>query len=117
MGIVPENEYLLGLEGAGVVRRVGKDVHSLKIGQRVLLHNKGTFANRLQLYPEKCHVIPDEISFEVSRPYITSRFELTNSPGRSNDAKCVSRDHPFSFASRKHAKGPSKHLPSPKPQG
>jgi len=112
MGIVPENEYLLGLEGAGIIRRVGKDVHSLKIGQRVLLHNKGTFANRLQVYPEKCHVLPDEMPFEVIRLYTITRFELTNSLGRSNDAKCVSRDHPFSFASRKHAKGPSKPLPS-----
>jgi len=64
MGIVPENEYLLGLEGAGVIRRVGNSVNTLQIGQRVLLHNKGTFANRLQVFPEKCHVIPDSMSFE-----------------------------------------------------
>lgn len=66
MGIVPENEYLLGLEGAGVIRRIGSSVHSLKVGQRVLLHNKGTFANRLQVFPEKVHPIPDSMSFEVS---------------------------------------------------
>jgi NADPH:quinone reductase-like Zn-dependent oxidoreductase len=73
MGIVPENEYLLGLEGAGVIRRVGNSVHSVKIGQRVLLHNKGTFANRLQVFPEKVHVLPDSMSFEVSRPCIMLR--------------------------------------------
>jgi len=80
MGIVPENEYLLGLEGAGVVRRVGKDVHSFEIGQRVLLHNKGTFANRLHVYPEKCYVLPDELSFEVSRPCPDPQFKIDELP-------------------------------------
>lgn len=65
MGIVPENEYLLGLEGAGVIKRVGSLVQTLKTGQRVLLHNKGTFANRIQVFPAKVHVIPDSMSFEV----------------------------------------------------
>jgi NADPH:quinone reductase-like Zn-dependent oxidoreductase len=115
MGIVPENEYLLGLEGAGVVRRVGKDVNSLKTGQRVLLHNKGTFANRLQVYPEKCHVIPDEVSFEVSRPLLKPLGStLMAFPGRSHDAKCLPRDNPQSPASSKHSKGSSKSLPFPK---
>lgn len=66
MGIVPENEHLLGLEGAGVVRRIGSSVRSFSVGQRVLFHNKGTFANRLRLPANKVHAIPDSMSFEVS---------------------------------------------------
>ena len=65
MGIVPENEHLLGLEGAGVIRRVGSLVKSLKIGQRVLVYEKGTFANRIQLTPDRVHPLPNSMSFEV----------------------------------------------------
>jgi NADPH:quinone reductase-like Zn-dependent oxidoreductase len=65
MGIVPENEYLLGLEGAGVVRRVGKGAGSYKIGDRVAVLRNGTFANRIQVPVERTHHIPDTLSFEV----------------------------------------------------
>ncbi|KAH6662359.1 hypothetical protein B0J14DRAFT_288058 [Halenospora varia] len=64
MGIVPENEHLLGLEGAGIIKQVGKSVEWFSPGQRVLFHNKGAFANRLQLPASKCHLIPNSISFE-----------------------------------------------------
>ncbi len=66
MGIVPENEHLPGLEGAGVIRRVGSSVSSLKAGQRVLMYVKGTFANRIQVTPERVYPLPDSMSFEVS---------------------------------------------------
>jgi len=66
MGIVPENEHLLGLEGAGVISRVGRSVQSINVGRRVLFHNKGAFANRLRLSVKKVHPIPESMSFEVS---------------------------------------------------
>ncbi len=66
MGIVPENEHLPGLEGAGVIRRVGGSISSLKVGQRVLVYEKGTFANRIQLTAARVHPLPDSMSFEVS---------------------------------------------------
>ncbi len=66
MGIVPENEHLLGLEGSGIIRRVGTCTTSLKIGQRVLVYEKGTFANRIQLTPERVYPLPDSMSFEVA---------------------------------------------------
>lgn len=37
MGIVPENQSLLGLEGADVVRRVGNDTSAYRVGQRVII--------------------------------------------------------------------------------
>jgi NADPH:quinone reductase-like Zn-dependent oxidoreductase len=71
MGIVPENEHLLGLEGSGVIRRLGKSTPShLKIGQRVLLYEKGAFANRIQLTPERVYPLPDSLSFEVRSVYV-----------------------------------------------
>jgi threonine dehydrogenase-like Zn-dependent dehydrogenase len=66
MGIVPENEHLLGLEGAGIVRRVAKDVTRYKPGDRVVVFEKGTFANRIQVTTERTHHILDDLAFEVS---------------------------------------------------
>lgn len=65
MGIVPENEHLLGLEGGGIVRRVHPSVTRFKPGDRVIVFEKGTFANRIILTTERTHHIPDDMSFEV----------------------------------------------------
>lgn len=65
MGIVPENEHLLGLEAGGIVRRVHPSVTRFKPGDRVIVFEKGTFANRIILTTERTHHIPDDMSFEV----------------------------------------------------
>ena len=65
MGIVPENQYLLGLEGAGIIKRLGKNTSPYKIGQRVLVYEKGTFGNRIIATTERVYALPDSISFEV----------------------------------------------------
>ncbi|UKZ80175.1 Type I Iterative PKS [Trichoderma virens FT-333] len=41
MGIVPEDEHLLGFEGSGRIRRVGKAVSNFQAGQRVAFFQKG----------------------------------------------------------------------------
>jgi predicted Zn-dependent protease with MMP-like domain len=73
MGLVQENEYLLGLDGAGVVARIGSRVNTYQVGDRVLIHSRGCFANRVQAEPERCLSIPNGISFEV-RP---SKYSLS----------------------------------------
>ena len=86
MGIVPENQYLLGLEGAGIVRRVGKVAASqYHVGQRVLVFEKGTFGNRIIATTERTHAIPNSMSFEEAATlpsvYLTaiySIFDLAN---------------------------------------
>ena len=65
MGIVPENQYLLGLEGAGIIKRVGKLACQYHVGQRVLVFEKGTFGNRIEATTERVHPIPDSMTFEV----------------------------------------------------
>jgi len=65
MGIVPENEHLLGLEGAGIIRRVGTGASSFKVGDRVAVLRNGTFANRIQVPKERTHLLPNFLSFEV----------------------------------------------------
>ena len=78
MGIVPENEYLLGLEGAGTIRRAGST--SYKVGQRVLVFEKGTFANRIIATTERVYPIPDWMSFEeastLASVYLVSLYSL-----------------------------------------
>lgn len=82
MGIVPENEHLLGLEGAGIVRRVGKGAEKFKVGDRVAVLRNGTFANRIQVPIERTHILPDSLSFEdastIPLVYLTSIYSLFN---------------------------------------
>lgn len=85
MGIVPENEHLLGLEGAGTIRRVGKLATSYKIGQRVLVFEKGCFGNRIIATTERVYALPESITFEEASTlpsvYLTaiySIFDLAN---------------------------------------
>ena len=65
MGIIPENQHLLGLEGAGVIRRVGASASQFTVGQRVLVFEKGTFGNRIIATTERTYAIPDDMTFEV----------------------------------------------------
>lgn len=67
MGFVAANEHMFGLECTGVISRVGKDVDSLCVGERVLVVRKdgGGFGNRVQSRVEGVHRIPDWMSFEV----------------------------------------------------
>jgi NADPH:quinone reductase-like Zn-dependent oxidoreductase len=80
MGIVPENEHLLGLEGAGVVRRVGKGSTGFSVGDRVAILKNGTFANRIQCPIERAHRIPETMSFvdaaTIPLVYLTSLYSL-----------------------------------------
>ena len=82
MGIVPEDEYLLGVEGSGVVRRIGQGVANFNIGDRVVVFEKGCFGNRVQLTEERAHKIPDTMSFEeaatIMGVYLTSLYCLFN---------------------------------------
>ena len=68
IGIVPEDQYRLGQEGAGIVRRVGKAASPYKVGDRVLVDRRGCFANRVQAPVEGVHLLPDSMSFEVRVP-------------------------------------------------
>ncbi len=109
MGIVPENEHLLGLEGSGFIRRLGRSVTALKIGQRVLVYEKGTFANRIQLTPERVYPLPDSMSFEVRTIQVFIRIKvLMIHVGRRDDAKRLPLLNIQSVPRRKYSKEPGK---------
>lgn len=80
MGIVPGNEHTLGGEGAGIVTKVSPGTTSFEVGQRVVVFDKGAFANRIQTTPGRMHRIPDWMTFEeastLSAVYLTSIYSL-----------------------------------------
>lgn len=80
MGIVPEDGHLLGVEGAGVILRKGENVQDRHIGQRVVVFEKGTFANRIVASARRTFPIPTAMSFEdattLPAVYLTSVYGL-----------------------------------------
>lgn len=80
MGIVPEDGHLLGVEGAGVILRVGDNVRDRHVGQRVVVFEKGTFANRIVASARRTFPIPAAMSFEdattLPAVYLTSVYAL-----------------------------------------
>ncbi len=64
MGIVDSNFNGMGLEGAGIVRRVGGDVKDLLPGDRVFLFGAGCFSTGVICAAKLCVKIPDSLSFE-----------------------------------------------------
>ncbi|CAG5139713.1 uncharacterized protein ALTATR162_LOCUS550 [Alternaria atra] len=65
MGFVPCNEKLIGLECTGIVTDVGKDVETVKPGDRVLLVRRdgGCFGNRVRNRWHAVYKLPGHISF------------------------------------------------------
>ncbi|KAK4062498.1 uncharacterized protein Triagg1_9984 [Trichoderma aggressivum f. europaeum] len=80
MGIVPEDESLLGFEGSGRIRRVGKDVSNFQVGQRVVFFRKGCFTNRFHVSSLRVWPIPDSMSYEeaatLSVCYLTAMYSI-----------------------------------------
>ncbi|KAB8279532.1 ketoacyl-synt-domain-containing protein [Aspergillus minisclerotigenes] len=63
MGVLGKPEDM-GLEGSGVVRKVGTSVKSLQVGDRVVLAGKGIFQTRI-IVPERCCLkVPQTLSLE-----------------------------------------------------
>ncbi|CAG8974567.1 hypothetical protein HYALB_00004363 [Hymenoscyphus albidus] len=73
-GIIELNgvEMAFGSEAAGVVLRVGPQVHNLAIGDRVVILSPNTFCSLITITEKLCEKLPDEISFEdgVSMPLV-----------------------------------------------
>ena len=63
MGVVDGAKEGIGLEGSGIVRRVGPGVIDLKIGDRVIIFEHGCFSTRLIVSSSLCAKIPGSLSF------------------------------------------------------
>ncbi|KAK9445239.1 Beta-ketoacyl synthase [Metarhizium brunneum] len=66
MGFVPANERLFGLECTGVVTEIGRDVTTVKPGDRVLMVRRdgGCFGNKVRNRWHAVYLLQDWISFE-----------------------------------------------------
>ncbi|PQE19486.1 Lovastatin diketide synthase protein [Rutstroemia sp. NJR-2017a WRK4] len=80
MGIVPENEYTIGCECSGYIKRIAPGISKFKIGDRVACMRSGTYVNRVQCPYERVHVIPDSMSYEdaatIPLVYLTAIYSL-----------------------------------------
>nr|ALQ32960.1 putative polyketide synthase [Fusarium scirpi] len=63
MGIV-EGDNGFGLEGAGIVNRIGPNVKGLQPGDRVLFIAHDSFATHVVMSENLCEKIPDDLTFE-----------------------------------------------------
>ncbi|CVL00302.1 probable polyketide synthase [Fusarium mangiferae] len=63
MGIV-EGSNGFGLEGAGIVGRVGPKVTGLKKGDRIMFISHSAFSTQVVVSENLCEKIPDDLSFE-----------------------------------------------------
>jgi len=80
VGTAPGDETALGHEAAGVVTKVAQGVTGLSVGDRVVVFDKGCFANRIHTKPARAHRIPNSMTFDeaatISTAYITAIHSL-----------------------------------------
>ena len=80
MKIVELPERVLGLEGAGIVRRVGSAVKDLQIGDRVATMERGAFSTVFRTLEILCVKIPDNLDLNEAStmliPYVTAIHSL-----------------------------------------
>ena len=71
MGIVDAANDETGLEGAGVVHRVGSEVKDFKVGDRVIIFDHGCFSTRMAISAKLCAKIPgDSVSKRPQRCHV-----------------------------------------------
>ena len=63
MGVVELSKPTLGHEASGVVRAVGPDVKHLRVGDRVMLASRSTFATSIVVSELLCAKMPHEMTF------------------------------------------------------
>jgi NADPH:quinone reductase-like Zn-dependent oxidoreductase len=88
MGIVELPQRAFGLEAAGVVRRIGSEVKTLKVGDRVVCSERQAFSTLITTLELLCVKIPDVLSFNEAATmlilYTTVIHSLINIGGLAN---------------------------------
>jgi NADPH:quinone reductase-like Zn-dependent oxidoreductase len=64
-GAIPGDDQALGFDGAGTVTKVGQNVHSFRVGDKVAFTDTGAFANRARTTYKRVHRVPDGMALEV----------------------------------------------------
>ena len=85
---------VFGLEGAGIIRRIGSQVRTLHIGDRVAVVEHNMFATVVTTLEVLCVKIPDGLSFKEAStmffPYITAMHSLMDVGGLEKGKVCNS---------------------------
>ncbi|GAW17842.1 hypothetical protein ANO14919_073090 [Xylariales sp. No.14919] len=80
MGIIPGNEYMLGCECSGIVRRLGPGVTKFRVGDRVAVMCAGSYTSRLFTHADRANAIQDWMSFEeaatIPLVFITALYSM-----------------------------------------
>lgn len=83
---------VFGLEGAGVVRRTGSQVKTLRVGDRVAVVEHNMFATTVNTLEVLCVKIPDDLGFNEAStmffPYITAMHSLMDVGGLEKGQVC-----------------------------
>lgn len=85
---------VFGLEGAGVVLRVGSQVKTLNVGDRVAVVDDNVFATAITTLEVLCVKIPDDLGFNEAStmffPYMTAMHSLMDVGGLEKGQVCKS---------------------------
>ncbi|KAL2820183.1 polyketide synthase module [Aspergillus cavernicola] len=88
-GLVPGDDHALGLEAAGIVTRVGQNVHGFQAGDKVAFMDRGAFTNRARIAYKRVHHVPDGMALEVAAAlpvvFMTAILALVNIAGLRKD--------------------------------
>lgn len=85
---------VFGIEGAGFVRRIGSQVKTLGIGDRVAVVDSNMLATTITTLEVLCVKIPDDLSFNEAStmvfPYLTAIHSLMDVGGLKKGQVCSS---------------------------
>ncbi|KAK6196628.1 putative secondary metabolism biosynthetic enzyme [Pestalotiopsis sp. IQ-011] len=85
LGIVELPVRHFGVEGAGVITRIGSDVKAMNVGDRVLFLHRGCFVTSAIVPEHACARIPDKLSFDeaatMTFAFATAIYSLVNAGG------------------------------------
>lgn len=62
----PELPQIAGLEGAGIIEKVGKNLSNSLVGQHIAFRAKGTWADKINISSDSFRIVPKEIPFEIA---------------------------------------------------
>ena len=85
MKVVEFPKRAIGVEAAGIVRKVGSQVKSLRVGDRVAMIDRGLFSTTVNILEVLCTKVPDHLDLiEASTmffPYATALYSLVTIGG------------------------------------
>lgn len=108
MGIIEGFRSDLGVECGGIVRRIGKTVQDVAVGDRVMIFHHGCFSTTFIALATQLVKIPDSLSFEEAATmpcvYTTVIQALINVGNLSKDQV----SHQSNYPSQIHQTDPSR---------